>query len=384
MLSFHAHSQSSILLGVCLFAAIIAVVLQFNSIFSADPNHGNRLHSGDYQISASVEKPVYKLGEQINVHYTVKNVGSKPFTIDTGGDYRGATRQLRYIVELYNPDGTLSIDPYELSFLNCMGGIGGPRVLAPGAYIDEPLQLSRYRRIDGPGYYQVCVKHDLGWTESLGKTGTAEFNVAMPDLIQAKDIFDKAIADKGNDVDFDLFSYPVYLPLLEEFAEKQMEKIEFDSTPRNQMVAADGANALSSLDGISKISGTRATEFLLRAAHRKNETSAISAWKALSQRLYVDGAGSERKRRESGSWNESLRKDMLKLSETYLDSSDFEQVKTAAFVFECIGTRADESELLANQQRLSAVKFNGDVGDDAWREGALAEIELALNMIQKR
>src|SRR5262249_15834343 len=48
------------------------------------------------RVSLVLDKPQYFLGENILVHFCVENVGAEAFTVETGGDYRGASRHLRF------------------------------------------------------------------------------------------------------------------------------------------------------------------------------------------------------------------------------------------------------------------------------------------------
>jgi hypothetical protein len=50
------------------------------------------------KVTLELDRPEYFLGENVLVHFILKNTSDEPFEADLGGDYRGATRHLRFQV----------------------------------------------------------------------------------------------------------------------------------------------------------------------------------------------------------------------------------------------------------------------------------------------
>jgi hypothetical protein len=77
------------------------------------------------RVSLQFDEPRYYLGENFLGHFIVENVGTKPFSISVGGDYRGAARATRFKVSAVDADGKPVVDPYPGDFN--MGGLGVDR-----------------------------------------------------------------------------------------------------------------------------------------------------------------------------------------------------------------------------------------------------------------
>src|SRR5262245_45111354 len=74
------------------------------------------------KVSIELDQGEYFLGENVLFHFLVENTGKEPFSIEMGGDYRGASRHLRFKVKALDAAGKLCADPDPSDF--CMGGIG--------------------------------------------------------------------------------------------------------------------------------------------------------------------------------------------------------------------------------------------------------------------
>lgn len=76
------------------------------------------------------------LGENVLVHFTLENAGSQPFRANFGGDYRGATRSLRFKVTATDEAGRVAEDPDASGM--CFGGMVSDRELKPGKNSPNP------------------------------------------------------------------------------------------------------------------------------------------------------------------------------------------------------------------------------------------------------
>src|SRR5438094_6808173 len=113
------------------------------------------------RASIELDRKEYFLGENVLLHFYIENTGKEPFDIEVGGDYRGASRHLRFDVKAFDSAGNLCDDPDPSGY--CMGGISWCPTIEPGKRHYESLPLLRYRRVEQPGVYRIEVSHDLGW-----------------------------------------------------------------------------------------------------------------------------------------------------------------------------------------------------------------------------
>src|SRR5262249_40084876 len=116
------------------------------------------------KVSLVLDRKTYFLGENVLVHFCVENVGARPFHVSLGGDYRGASRHLRFSVHAFDAEGKDCMDPDASGYY--LGGLGHSPEVKPGQKLYETVPLLRYRRIEKPGTYTLRVSHDLGWKET--------------------------------------------------------------------------------------------------------------------------------------------------------------------------------------------------------------------------
>src|SRR6185503_20035093 len=72
------------------------------------------------KASIECDRQEFFLGENVLLHFTLENESNKPFEADFGGDYRGATRHLRFKVMAIDESGRMAEDPDTSEF--CGGG----------------------------------------------------------------------------------------------------------------------------------------------------------------------------------------------------------------------------------------------------------------------
>ena len=188
------------------------------------------------RVKVVLDKDTYFLGENLLAHFYVENAGEEAFEINIGGDYRGASRSLRYVITANGEDGSAVADPDPSGF--CMGGLSWSPKVEPGKPFCKSLPLMRYCRFEKPGTYTVRVKHDLGWKETDGRktpVGEARLELAMPTAEQARRVLEEMekLADDPNRVsgrrtrpyaDFSTLRFPVYLPFLKARASRGSKK----------------------------------------------------------------------------------------------------------------------------------------------------------------
>jgi hypothetical protein len=229
------------------------------------------------KVSIELDRKEYFLGENVLLHFRIENTGTEPFKINLGGDYRGASRSLRFAVQATDGAGKPSDDPDPSGF--CMGGLGHSPTVEPGQHRYESVPLLRYRRIENPGVYTIRVSHDLGWTETPGRKipvaettitfvrpSEAEARRLVATMLEAPPFNGRTSGERSAPYpDFSVLRDPVYLPVLLERAREGSEK---------------------ALEGIGSIATPRATEALIELARHEDAAFALHAAQTLDARLH--------------------------------------------------------------------------------------------------
>lgn len=310
---------------------------------------------GGAKVTIKCDKKEYFLGENVLLHFTLENTGNNPFEADFGGDYRGATRALRFKVTVTDESGRIADDPDTSEF--CGGGFGGPRKFNPGDKFVQSLPLMRYRRILQPGRYTIRVSHDYGWKVGERKRPVGEISLVfrMPSPDEAESVvasMEKLPLSPNNTygeraqnyADFTALCHPIYLrPLL-------------------QRVERGGQNAL---EGICWIGSADATKALIELATNANPKLALEAARTLTMRLpdpardSTNGFGGfppftreARRQLVKNSWDAKLAPAVRSLATNYLTRSETAEIATGAFMIQAVGTTNEASAVRAALDRL--------------------------------
>jgi len=182
------------------------------------------------KVTLKTDRTEYFLGENVLVHFILENTSDKPFKACFGGDNRGASRSLRFIVTATDESGNVAEDPDPSKM--CFGGMMSGGEVKPGENYTKSLELMRYCRIVKPGRYTIRATHDFGWKEGgqrkrpVGET-VLTFRMPTPDEAEAVVSAMEKLPDpntinyragKGHSdyADFTYLTHPVYLkPLLQ-------------------------------------------------------------------------------------------------------------------------------------------------------------------------
>src|SRR5690606_37315714 len=122
--------------------------------------------------------------------------------------------------------------PLSLEPSQDLGGLGGPRTLAPGAEYRERLRVQHYVRITRPGTFTLRVTHDFGWQATNERplpVATATITVTEPTQAQVEERLQALAADdtplrdnelgaQWHQTQYRYVAHPVYLNGLEELA----------------------------------------------------------------------------------------------------------------------------------------------------------------------
>ncbi len=257
-----------VILSVALIAVLTTAFVIYNAQWVArtqtQAQHKVKLEA--VKLTAEFDHDRYFLGENVLVHFTLENRGTSPLELDSGGDYRGAPRSLRFKVIAIGPDGSICPDPFPDA--RSEGGLGGSGLLKQGQKFYSSLPLMRYCQINAPGKYRISVSHDFGWNIPTDRlpVATAEVTFVMPTKAEARKVVENMSklqlhpitisgSRSGDYQDFSALQSPIYLPFLEALAEKEAtarpDEEEEDTTSKQAEYSA--------LTGIASIAAPEAT-----------------------------------------------------------------------------------------------------------------------------
>jgi hypothetical protein len=251
------------------------------------------------EIKLAADKETFLLGENVLLHYEVKNTGDEPIMVELGGDSRGSPRQIRFRVIATDEAGKVMEDPTPDP--QNFGGPIGRRFINPGETLVESVPILRYRLFDNPGKYTICIAHDLGWSESRfehedepfadddARWANTQIELVMPSPEEAEQIVQTMLQspDQGAEMgkkrepygDFDCLRYPVYLPILQRLANN------------GELRAFEG------MAGIPTVEATLAMVTYLSDADSKTADAAVAA---LLKRVPIASTTLQKQRRQ---WN---------------------------------------------------------------------------------
>jgi hypothetical protein len=295
------------------------------------------------KVILELDRPEFFLGENVLVHFTLTNTSDQPFEANFGGDYRGATRSLRFVVTAAGEAGHMAEDPDPSGW--CLGGFVQDRKLNPGEKFTRSLPLMCYCRILQPGRYTIQVKHDFGWKEGEHKRPVGEITVTfrMPTPAEAETVvttLEKRASTNNafgkyssHDADFTTLCQSVYL---------------------NPLLSRAEHGSQNALAAIGNIETQEATAALIRLATNADAKLALTAAQVLTLRLpdpaledtngfsgFPPFTKEVRRRLVSRSWSTNFATDVRVLATNYLAKSGTNEISTGAFMVQAVGTLAE-------------------------------------------
>lgn len=326
------------------------------------------------------DKEQFLLGEDVIVHFVLENTGTTPFSYSTGGDYRGASRALRFIVTATDEAGVQAEDPDPERM--CFGGLCGPAELKPGEKKEFNLALMRYCDIAKPGRYTIRVTHDFGWSDKGGPLPAGEAVVAftLPSATEAEQLVAQLERMSPGETDFGCLRQEAYLdPLL-------------------RRARAGSGDALR---GIASIPTLAATVALIELAGNTNADLALSAGLTLNCRLpdpeftgQLPGRGpfrfdakEARRRLASRSWDEKFAPDVRALAARFLAGTLTNSIGCGAFMVQAVGTPGEAPAVLSALDRVLEPMVNPrrTPGDNILNDPEpLPELRRALQSLASR
>ncbi len=302
---------------------------------------------GKGRIDLTVRKPTHFLGENVLVDFCVVNTDARAIVIEQGGDYRGASRSLRFKLDVRDAKGNPMPDPDPSGFN--MGGLGNSPQIEPGKKWCQSLPLARYARIDVPGTYTVTATHDLGWPPGTAPSGKVLVTFAMPTAAQADEVIaamEKRPEDPSTSsgqvaidyADFSALRYDVYVVPLVARAEKGSQR---------------------AIVGLAEIPTPAATHALVGLLGHADTRIARAATGGLAMRLPdpaltgqlrkrnpFENALTEQRTYLSKAWVPALADDVRAVARKRLASADVRDQQDGAFMLEAVGVAADAPDLV--------------------------------------
>lgn len=295
----------------------------------------------DAEVKLETDRPGYFIGENVLVHFIVRNTGTEPFTLNVGGDYRGSNRSLRFKVSAKDAAGN-AVEDAGYGSLH-MGGISVAPVVEPGRDFTLSIPLLLYVRITAAGTYNISISHDLGWKETpLHKRPVGEIvlDFKMPTPAEAEKIVAEMeqlpLRNPGswgermsNYADFGGLDAPVYLePLLRRAR----------------------AGELRAQEGIARMRIPESTAALIELARSPDPKIALRAADNLNRRL-PSSMPLHPQMETKHYWNTDAETAVRLLAVDFLSSADPGSVKAGADMLCAVGTPADAPALLSALQR---------------------------------
>jgi len=331
------------------------------------------------RVSLVLDKNEYLLGENIVAKFCIENAGKNLFHISSGGDYRFASRHLRFNVTATDAKGDKVGDPDPSGY--SMGGVMGSSELLPGQKHVEDVPLVRYCRFEEPGIHAITISHDLGWRESKERphpVARGTLKLVRPTAAQARVVVQNIDANKEADQYFFLRD-PIYLPILVERAEKGAE------------------NALT---GIGSIATPEATQALIRLALKADERFAVHVVQVLDHRLpdpQLQGKlpmrnvlhnDQEEARRwlVARAWKPEFAGDVRAIAHKLLRKKDVTSLQCGAFILEAVGQKEDTRPLVEALDRAVRATLKAPLEKDTYPRprGACQELVRAAHMLNDR
>ena len=339
--------------NLCLGFAILSIAASLNAAELVKTNTPHAIawlghDAGSVPTGAVVRlefvRPEFFLGENVVFHFILENTGPQEFSCSTGGDYRGASRSLRFQVTATDETGHMVEDPDPDQF--CMGGIGGARKLKPGENSSFDLALARYCDIVQPGRYTIRAKHDFGWTEAERKwpVGEAVVKFRLPTTAEAEHILTDLEQQPPDKANYGCLRQPVFLESLLRRARA--------GNPR-------------ALEGIGSIPTPAATAALIELASAADTNLALTAALTLNRRLpdpeftgqlpgrscFRTNALKSRQRLAAQAWEPKFAGAVRAVADKFLARGDARAIDCGAFMIEAVGTTNEAPAVLAALNR---------------------------------
>lgn len=312
------------------------------------------------------DKKTYFIGEAIKVHFTLKNNGTDEFHFEEGGDYRGASRHLRWIFTAKNQQGDEAVDPKPSQ--PCFGGLGmADPHLKPGKSYEKDLPLLAYLRFIEPGRYQVRCYQSMEFGEPVkeldaeGSWGDYAFGnhfeieLRLPTDEEASRLLRNMLTESAEPHErknrFASLYHPCFL--------KPLKKLLVDESDTERIQAL--------VAGVASVMTVASTRELISLASDERAEVRLAAIRQLAWRL-PDPRDTGEARHDSpfrfyspagriqdvkASWDESLREPVRNVLHTGLEASSLDEVSACAYAVGALGDTASIDRLVAAADRVA-------------------------------
>jgi hypothetical protein len=320
-------------------------------------------------ISATPDKRAYFLGENVLVHYEVKNGSDAALELERDSMWRAIRRSSWFLVTAVNEQGEVAADPTPE--INRGEERESEKVkLAAGESFFEYVPVTRYRRFEKPGKYLVWVFNDLGWgpdgtLSPSGKPGaltvmendlrwkSVEVEIKMPGPEDIKRVAEAMTGERdwrwraGEKMkaypDARCLGYDFYLPELKRLAE---------------------VGNVAAFEGLAEIETAESTWVMIAGLKSDKQWVPAAAFEALKGRmaqpvyagvLYPKGAWPEPvdmtiQRKMEAAWRKEMEAPVLAFArEAIADhrkrADGFDKVGAGAWIIQVFGTTEDLAQV---------------------------------------
>ncbi len=296
------------------------------------------------KVSLKFDKAEYFLGEDVSFEFVLENTSDASFKYETGGDYRGASRRLRFKVSATDAAGNACEDP-DTEQPNFGGGIVGAKDLAPGKKYTETLWLPLYRVIEKPGRYTIRAWHDFGWKKGEYPVGEAVITFKAPTEAEAEQVV-STMDQMGEDRrTYYSLREPVYIGPLVTRAKGGDTKV---------------------LGGLGNIETAEATVALIEIAELPDPKVSLAAAMTLNRRLpdpefdgklpgrgpFRDDRLDARRNLVQRAWDKQLAPRVRALGGKFVGGKETKEIGTGAFMLQAVGAKEDAPAVFAAMDRV--------------------------------
>lgn len=213
------------------------------------------------------------IGAAVRARLIVRNVGSAPFEVTLGGDYRATGFPQRVKVLVRDASGRALPALTKNNYGWVGGGFVGSTKLSPGKTVVVRFPLTSYVSFRAAGTYTVTAGHDLGWTLAPGKR--------LPQA-SARIVLTEPTADEAEALVATLFASRRQRPPPYEFGDYLRLRATLCTLRHpvyfEPLVRRARAGEAVAAKGLGQIYGLPPTEALLELLdHPKTEVAAASA-----------------------------------------------------------------------------------------------------------
>ena len=321
------------------------------------------------KLTVQLDRTEYFLGENIPLHLTIENTGTRAFIFHKSGS-------VDFKITATNAAGKTVYDP--MSEVMIFSLESSPMRMDPGSSSSETVPLNSRCRFTEPGKYAVTITPDPDWQKGWWHYPVAHVTVSlrMPTEAEAARLVTEKAASPGGG-DFNSLCLPVYLAPLVECARtgnrRTLEAIRRIATP-------DATRALIDLAQTSADPFTLDIAIALRARLPNAHEGFMAHLRGTDSFLHPQPGVSL--------WDDRFAPEVRALARKWLERPETRFVAEGANMLELLGDASDATRMLAmlDQMLTAPSQANSDkqkFGNESAPLGALAHAVAAIRIRER-